>query len=57
VYELRFFFHGGLRIYYSICDGEIVLLFVVATKVARKKILKELNNFWRIGDKYEHKSF
>jgi len=24
--ELRFFFHGGLRIYYSVCDGKIVLL-------------------------------
>ena len=26
LYELRFFFHGGLRIYYSNVDGKIVLL-------------------------------
>jgi len=40
LYELRFFFHGGLRIYYSICDGEIVLLLCGGDKSSQKKDIK-----------------
>jgi len=40
LYELRFFFHGGLRIFYSICDGEIVLLLCGGDKSSQKKDIK-----------------
>jgi len=50
LYELRFFFHGGLRIYYSICDGKIVLLLCGGDKSSQKKDIKQAEQLlleWR----------
>ncbi len=41
LYELRFFFHGGLRIYYSICDGKIVLLLYGGNKSSQKNDIEK----------------
>lgn len=36
LYELRFFFSGGVRIYYTIRDAQIVLLLVGGDKSSQK---------------------
>jgi len=41
LYELRFFFHGGLRIYYSICDGKVVLLLYGGDKSSQKNDIEK----------------
>jgi putative addiction module killer protein len=37
LYELRFFFSGGVRIYYTIRDAQIVLLLVGGDKSSQKR--------------------
>ena len=37
LYELRFFFSGGVRIYYTIRDAQIVLLLVGGNKSSQTK--------------------
>jgi len=41
LYELRFFFHGGLRIYYNICDGVVVLLLNGGNKKSQKNDIEK----------------
>lgn len=50
LFELRFFFHGGLRIYYSICDGKVVLLLCGGDKSSQKRDIEkaeQLLSEWR----------
>ncbi len=50
LHELRFFFHGGLRIYYGIRDNKIVLLLCGGNKNSQKKDIKaaeKLLSEWR----------
>jgi len=41
LYELRFFFHGGLRIYYGICDGKVILLLYGGNKSSQKNDIEK----------------
>jgi len=50
LHELRFFFHGGLRIYYGIRDSKVVLLLCGGDKSSQKKDIKtaeKLLSEWR----------
>jgi len=40
LFELRFFFGSGLRIYYTICGKQIVLLLVGGDKSSQSKDIK-----------------
>ncbi len=41
LYELRFFFSGGLRVYYTIRNQQIVLLLVGGDKSSQQKDIKK----------------
>ncbi len=41
LFELRFFFSGGLRIYYTIRDNRIILLLVGGDKSSQKKDIEK----------------
>ncbi|WP_289020166.1 type II toxin-antitoxin system RelE/ParE family toxin [Desulfobacter postgatei] len=47
LYELRVFFDPGLRIYYTIRDGRIVLLLAVATNPVNNKTSRRRKFFWK----------
>lgn len=50
LYELRFFFHGGLRIYYSVRDGKVVLLLHGGNKSSQKRDIEKAEQLlieWR----------
>ncbi len=49
LFELRFIVHGGLRLYYTICNGHVVILLTGGNKSGQdkdiskaRKILEEL---------------
>ena len=51
LYELRFFIHSGIRIYFTLKDDELIILLIGGSKDTQAKdiskareILKELNN-------------
>ncbi len=43
LYELRFFFGGGIRIYYTINNGQIVLLLAAGNKSTQANDIKKAN--------------
>ena len=46
VYELRFFFGPGYRIYYGIADQRLVLLLVGGSKKRQNKDIQVAQQFW-----------
>jgi len=44
LYEMRFFFGGGLRIYYSIFNGQVVLLLAGGDKSTQSKDIATAKN-------------
>ena len=53
VYELRFHFGSGYRIYYGLDGNEIVLLLCAGDKSSQKKDIKKAHIYWEehIGEK------
>ncbi len=53
VYELRFHFGPGYRIYYGLDGNEIVLLLCAGDKSSQKKDIKKAHIYWEehIGEK------
>jgi len=41
LYELRFFFGGGLRVYYTVRDGRVVLLLAAGDKSTQAKDIEK----------------
>ena len=41
LFELRFFFGSGLRIYYAICDDQVVILLVGGDKSSQNKDIEK----------------
>ena len=45
LFEMRFFFGSGIRIYYTIKDNKIVILLAAGDKSSRKKIYQKPKTF------------
>jgi putative addiction module killer protein len=48
VYELRFFFGPGYRIYYGIAGNQIVLLLTGGSKKRQSRDVKAAQKFWAV---------
>ena len=46
LYELRFFFGPGYRIYYAIVEGRIILLIAGGDKKTQSKDIRKAKNIW-----------
>lgn len=46
VYELRFFFGSGYRIYYAVSGRQVVLLLAGGSKKNQAKDIRSAKNFW-----------
>ena len=44
LFELRFFFGAGIRIYYTVCNGQIILLLNGGDKSTQSKDIKKAQN-------------
>ena len=53
VYELRFFFDGGLRIYFGRDGDQIILLLCGGDKSSQKRDIEKALEYWR--EYHEHK--
>ena len=46
IYELRFFFGSGYRVYYAISGKRIILLLIAGSKKSQNKDIKMAQRFW-----------
>lgn len=54
LFELRFFFAGGLRIYYTIRDGIVIILLAGGDKSTQTRDIKKASEILHGGFTYDH---